>query len=149
VEENNLNKIEVWLDANIIIYFLTQHAEFSEPARQLVFEATEGKITLKLIPLILNEVAFVLTGKVFNQKKSDVILALKSFINLKGIDCEEKSVVEETLDLFGKGGIDFADAYLTAHAKAVTPAHVVSHNVKDFLKLGIKVQTPRQLLDKQ
>lgn len=142
-------KAEIWLDANIIIYFLTEHAEFSEPARQLVEQATAGQFTLKVMPLILSEVCYVLTGKLFGLQKERVSLVLKSFINLRGIECEEKSVIEETLDHFALKGIDFADAYMTAHAKAVTPAHVVSHNVKDFLKLGIAVDTPAQLMNRR
>lgn len=141
-------KTEIWLDANIIIYFLTEHAEFSEPARRLIKQAIEGNYTLKVMPLILNEVCYVLTGKLFGLQKDRVSFVLKSFINLKGIECEEKSVIEETLDHFALKGIDFADAYMTAHAKAVTPAHIVSHNVKDFLKLGIAVDTPTQLMNR-
>jgi len=143
-----LAKTEIWLDANIIIYFFTEHAEFSEPARRLVEQASRGKFALKVMPLILGEVCYVLTGKLFKLQKEQVSLALQSFINLKGIECEEKSITQETLDLFALKGIDFADAYMTAHAKAVTPAHIVSHNVKDFLKLGIAVDTPVQLMDR-
>ncbi|MBP2115195.1 PIN domain-containing protein [Paenibacillus silagei] len=140
-------KTEIWIDTNIIIYALRTNKDFSPQARQLITAAAEGEYMLKVSPIIVSECVFVLMGKQFNVKKAQVKEALTSFINLKGIECEEKAVIEEALDQFSKKGIDFVDAYLAAHAKAITPAHVITLNVKDFLKLGVTVQTPIELMD--
>ncbi|MFB5760054.1 PIN domain-containing protein [Paenibacillus medicaginis] len=140
-------KTEIWIDTNIIIYALRTNKEHSPQARQLVQAAPQGEFTLKVSPLIISECVFVLMGKQFREKKEVIKQALISFINLKGIDCEEKAVVEEALEQYSKKGIDFTDAYLAAHAKAVSPAHVITINVKDFLKLGVNVQTPAELMD--
>lgn len=144
-----MKKKEIWIDTNVIIYALRTNREFSPQARQLVTEAESGKFTLKVSPLIISECMFVLMGPQFRQTKQDVHTALKSFINIKGIECEEKAVVEEALDQYSRKGIDFIDAYLAAHAKAVTPNHVITINVKDFLKLGVTVETPKQLMNKK
>lgn len=143
------NKLEIWIDTNIIIYVLRTNKEYSAQARQLVQEAKVGNFTLKVSPLVIAECVFVLSGQQFKLNKEEVKTILISFINLKGVDCEEKAVVEEALTQFTKKGIDFVDAYLAAHARAVTPNHVISINVKDFIKIGIgTVETPNQLLDR-
>lgn len=138
-------KTEIWIDTNIIVYALRTNKEFSPQARQLIKEATLGKFTLKVPALVISEAVFVMMGKQFRTKKEDIRDALISFINLKGIDCEEKSVIEEALNNFTRKGIDFVDAYLAAHAKAVTPAHITTYNVKDFLNLGVAVDRPEEL----
>ncbi|MGB8957120.1 MAG: PIN domain-containing protein [Tumebacillaceae bacterium] len=139
------SKVETWLDTNIIIYFLRENKEFSPAARQLVADAMEGKITLKVLPLVIAECVFVLMGPQFGRKKQEIALALTSFINLKGIEAEEKSVIEEALSNYSKKGIDFTDAFIAAHARAVTPAHVVTVNLKDFLHLGVRAERPEEV----
>lgn len=136
---------EIWIDTNVVIYALRTHKEFSPAVRQMIQDAETGKFTLKLCPMVISECVFVLGGRQFRANKQDIRLALKTFIHLKGVECEEAAVIEEALDQFVQTGIDFVDAYLAAHAKAVTPAHVVTLNVKDFLRLGVSVQTPGQL----
>lgn len=116
-------------------------------ARKLVSEAMNGAFLLKITPIVIAECVFVLMGKQFNLKKQDTSTLLISFINLKGIEMEEKEVIERALIQFVKKGIDFADAYIAEHARAVTPHHVASVNVKDFVKLGITVSTPDDLLN--
>lgn len=139
-------KIEVWIDTNIIIYALRTHSEFSAHAQQLIQEAAKGTFVLKVSPIVIAECVYVLTGKYFNRPKREVQQALTSFINLKGVEAEEKEVIEKALMNFTKKGIDFQDAYIAAHAESVTPAHIVSVNVKDFKRLGILVQTPKQII---
>ncbi|MGP3788196.1 PIN domain-containing protein [Paenibacillus sp. 1A_MP2] len=143
-----MSKTEIWMDTNIIIYVLRDNEQYSPQARKLVQEANEGKYTLKISPLIISECVFVLTGKFFGRSRVEVADVLSSFINLKGIECEEKDVIEESLRRFREKKIDFVDAYLAAHAKAVTPAHVVTVNVKDFLVEGLKAETPDEILKK-
>ncbi|MFK7692815.1 PIN domain-containing protein [Paenibacillus sp. HJGM_3] len=141
-------RTEIWLDTNIIIYVLRTNEQFSPQSRKLVKDAEAGSFVLKISPVVIHECVFVLLGRQFGIPKAFVRDALISFINLRGVDCEEKAVVEEALNSFVRKGIDFGDAYLAAHAKAVTPAHVVTYNVKDFLQLGVLVETPDQLMDK-
>lgn len=50
---------------------------------------------------------------------------------------EEKKVIEEALNNFSKKNIDFADAYIAAHAKSKLPPNVITENVKDFMGLDV------------
>jgi predicted nucleic-acid-binding protein len=139
-------KQEIWLDTNIIIYTLRHNKEYSETAKQLITEAGDGNFTLKLSPLIVAECVWVLMGPDFRLDKNKVAEVVMKFMNLKGIETEEKEVLEEALTNFTKKGIDFTDAYLVAHAKAVTPSHEVSVNVRHFIKLGVKVSKPADIV---
>lgn len=137
---------EIWIDTNIIIYVLRTNKDYSAQSRQLVTEAAQGNLVLKVSPLVISECVIVLMGQQFRETRDTIKSLLISFINLKGVECEEKAVVEEALIQFAKQRIDFVDAYLAAHAKAVTPAHIVTMNVKDFLQLAVTVETPVQTL---
>lgn len=134
----------LWVDTNIIIYFLRNNKEFTPHISQLVKDAEDGKVILKVSPLVIAECVFVLMGKRFSAKKPAIKAALTSFINLKGVQTEEKAVIEEALDNFTMKGIDFVDAYLAAHAKSVQPAHIITENVKDFIKLGVVAEPVRE-----
>lgn len=142
-------KMEIWIDTNIIIYVLRTNKNYSAQARQMVQQAKAGAFTLKVSPLIIAECVFLLSGRQFGLSREEIKTILRSFINLKGIDCEEKAVIEEALTQFTKNGIDFVDAYLAVHAKAITPAHVITVNVKDFIRIGVgTAETPEQLMDR-
>jgi Predicted nucleic acid-binding protein, contains PIN domain len=127
----------VWLDTNVIIYFLRTNQIFSGKARNVVKLAGNGKITLLISPIVIAECVYVLTGKQFKATKSETKTALISFINLPGIDTEEKSVIEEALTNFSDNNIDFADAYIAAHAKSVSPSNVMTENISDFQGLDV------------
>ncbi|MHB1630572.1 MAG: PIN domain-containing protein [Bacilli bacterium] len=140
------NKV-VWIDTNVIIYFLKKNRDFSPAVRKLVAESNAGALILRVTPIVISECVFVLMGKQFNAKKQDVANSLLSFIHLKGIELEEREVVEQALIEYSKKGVDFEDAYIAEHAKKRRPPHVVSVNVKDFRKLGVLIQTPDELLN--
>ncbi len=110
--------------------------------------AEAGTLTLRITPIVVAECVYVLMGKHFQLNKEVIASLLTSFINLRGIETEEKEVIEKALTQFMKKGIDFADAYIAEHAKAVSPPHIVSVNVKDFEKLGIWVDSPNELMAK-
>ncbi len=135
----------VWIDTNIIIYYLKANKKFTPKVRALVEDAGQGNIVLKISPLVIAECVFVLMGKDFNTKKDVVRDVLKSFINLKGIHMEEKSVIEESLENFAKKGIDFTDAYIAAHARSVKPAHIITENIKDFRGLNVLAEVMEDL----
>lgn len=132
-----INVKTVWIDTNIIIYYLKTNKEFTPKVTALLEEAKSGKIHLKISPLIISECVFVLMGKQFNVKKELVKTALLSFINLPGVITEEKKVIEETLTNYVRKGIDFTDAYIAAHARAVQPPLIITENIKDFKGLNV------------
>ena len=57
-------------------------------------------------------------------------------------------MVEETLNHYSRKKIDFVDAYLAAHARFVTPANIVTVNIKDFKNLDVSARTPEEIIQK-
>lgn len=135
----------VWIDTNIIIYYLRTNRSFTPKVKAFIEEAKKGNIQLKISPLVISECVFVLMGKQFNAKKELVKTALISFINLPGVITEEKSVIEEALNNYARKGIDFIDAYIAAHARSVKPAHIITENIKDFKGLNVLVEMAPEL----
>lgn len=131
----------VWIDTNIIIYYLRYNKNFSPKVQELITAANNGEFKLKISPMVISECVFVLMGKQFYCKKQEIKMALSSFINMPGVEMEEKEVILEALDNYSKKGIDFTDAYIAAHAKSLTPAYVVTENIKDFKGLNVTVET--------
>lgn len=134
----------VWIDTNIIIYYLRTNKQFTPKVRNLIKEAGKGNYLLKISPLVISECVFVLMGRQFRATREEIKRALISFVNLPGVFCEEKEVIEEALDNFVKKGIDFTDAYIAAHARSVKPAHIITENIKDFKGLNVFAEvTPK------
>ncbi|WP_373895041.1 PIN domain-containing protein [Virgibacillus natechei] len=143
-----MSKVEaVWIDTNIIIYYLKTNKNFTPKVKALVQEAQKGNIQLKIPALVISECVFVLMGKQFNTTKKQVKTALLSFINLPGVIAEEESVIEEALKNYEKKGIDFIDAYIAAHARSVKPARIITENIRDFKGLNVLAEVVPEIGD--
>ena len=129
------------LDANILLRFIT-----GEPAAQarevadLVKAAEAGKVRLAVLPMVLAEAVFVLTG-FYEQPRSKVADVLSHLISCPGFHFEERERMLHALRLFGGGKLDFVDCYLAA-ASIHEGRSLVSFD-KDLAKLqGISAGKP-------
>jgi predicted nucleic-acid-binding protein len=58
--------IECWVDTNVLLRFFTQdNKEQTKKAIQLMEKVRLGKVMLHILPLIIAECCYVLTGKVY------------------------------------------------------------------------------------
>jgi len=102
------------LDTNILLRFIT-----GEPAGQaretadLVAAAEAGKVRLAVLPMVLAEAVFVLTG-FYEHPRPKVAEVLAHLISSPGFHCEESERMLDALRLFGAGKLDFVDCYLAA-----------------------------------
>jgi len=121
------------LDTNVLVRFVT-----GEPANQAarvaaLFAAAEaGKVRLAVLPMVLAETVFVLTG-FYAHPRSKVAKILAQLITCPGVHAEERQRILHALGLFGAGKMDFVDCYLAA-ASVLEMRPVVSFD-KDFDKL--------------
>lgn len=124
----------VYVDTNVIVRFVT-----GEPQDQAAIvadflqQSDNGEILVHLNPMIIAEVVFVLTGKVYAYPKESVSKALRNFINNPAFIVDDLENLLTALDWFAKYAVDFADAYLAACASQ-NGATVVSFD-SDFKKL--------------
>lgn len=136
----------VWLDTNVLFrYLLNDHDVHSHTAKLLIEKAARGEVRLRLAMIIVMECCETLKYA-FGLDKSLIADAMLKFLQLTGIETEERRVMEETLKRYGRiKNVDFADAYLATYAMAKKPAHVVTFNVKDFQLAGLTVSQPSEL----
>jgi predicted nucleic-acid-binding protein len=136
----------VWIDTNIIIRFITSdHPNMTPETALLMKQAEDGHIILKVASMIIAECCWVLQSSHYQFAPSDIAGVLTSFITANGIEMDEKDVIIHALDRYSMDQIDFIDAYLAEHVKAVGSEPIVTYNMKDFQKLNVSFYTPSQL----
>jgi predicted nucleic-acid-binding protein len=133
------------LDANILLRFIT-----GEPAAQAqevadLFRAAEaGKARLAVLPIVLAEAVFVLTG-FYEHPRSKVAEVLSHLISCPGFHSDEQDRMLQALKLFGAGKLDFVDCYLAA--SSIRDGRSLVSFDRDLVKLhGIKAGPPRDWL---
>ena len=69
------------LDTNVILRFLTGEPEAQAQRAKALFEQSEaGVLTIRILPLVIAEVVFVLTGKHYQMNRAEVAEALILFL---------------------------------------------------------------------
>ena len=136
----------VWLDTNVIFrYLLNDHDDHSPEAAALVKKAERGQIRLRLSMVIAMECSDTMRHAM-RIDKQDISKAMLKFMDLDGVETEEKTVMVEAFARFGQERqVDFVDAYLAAYAKTKKPAHIVTFNAKDFRVNKLTVSRPDEL----
>lgn len=129
------------LDTNILVRFMT-----GEPAAQAnevaaLFRAAEaGKARLTVLPMVLAEAVFVLTG-FYDHSRSKVADVLSRLLACPGFQADEQERMLQALKFFGTGKLDFVDCYLAA--AALLEGHTVVSFDRDFAKLhGVTHKKP-------
>jgi predicted nucleic acid-binding protein len=137
--------MDMWVDTNVIIRFLTNdHPEHSEAARKLIIQAYEGKYTLWMHPLVIAECCYVLEGSQYGHSREVIANRLISLLNSKGFKVESETILA-ALELYAQHNIDFEDAYMSALANQKKPYAIASFNVKDFARCRCECLDPLSL----
>jgi predicted nucleic-acid-binding protein len=102
------------LDTNTLVRFLTGEPETqARETAELFASAEQGRIRLLVLPLVVAEVVFVLTG-FYRQDRQAVATALSVLLASPGFISPERDRLLHALKLFGSGKLDFVDCYLAA-----------------------------------
>lgn len=131
---------EVVVDTNLILRFLTGDPENQARLAAEIFQQGElGELSLRIPAIVVAEVVFVLTGKVYGISRDKVAIQLDRFLSSPSLRVEERDVLLKALSLFGQHKIDFADAYLAA--LALSSGNTVVTFDRDFSKIdGLEAQ---------
>ena len=134
------------LDTNTLVRFVTGEPEDqAREVAELFAKAEAGKIRLCVLPMVLAEAVFVLTG-FYEHPRRKVADALSHLISCPGFHSPEHGQMIGALKLFASTKIDFVDCYLAASA-VIDKTIVVSFD-KDFDKLhGVIRRTPGKALN--
>lgn len=106
------------LDANILIRLLTGEPENQyEVVRSFLVQAESDLHPLYINSLVVAEVVFVLTGKVYSLDRTLVAQELTRFFENPKITVVDEEDVKMALNYFSKSTLDFVDCYLLANAE--------------------------------
>jgi predicted nucleic-acid-binding protein len=130
------------LDTNVLLRFVTgEPADQAQEVAGLFSAAEAGKARINVLPIVLAEAVFVLTG-FYEQPKKKVAEVLAHLISCPGFHSDEQERMLRALKLFGASNIDFVDCYLAA-TSILGGVTVVSYD-KDFDKLhGVARKNPK------
>jgi predicted nucleic acid-binding protein len=128
-----------FVDANIFLRFLTvddrgQH----EKAAGLFEKASQGHVRLVCGPPVLFELAWTLRAA-YKTPRANVIEILNAIYSMPGITLTDEPLVGSALTLVSETGVEFADAYIAASARASACSGVATFDRKDFARLGIEI----------
>ena len=129
------------VDTNVLLRFIT--GEPTSQANQVanLFEAADaGKVRLTVLPMVLAEAVFVLTG-FYEHSRSKTAEVLSHLLSCPGFHSGEQQNMLHALKLFGAGKLDFVDCYLAA--VSIRDGQTVVSFDRDFTKLdGVSVRKP-------
>lgn len=133
------------LDTNTLVRFVTGEPENqAREVADLVSAAESGKIRLCVIPMILAEAVYVLSG-FYGHPRAKVAAALSHLISCPGFQSPDHERMILALKLFGASKIDFANCYLAA-VSILEETIVISFD-RDFHKLqGVTRKQPKDAL---
>lgn len=127
---------QVWVDANVVLRLLTgQPQAQSQAAAALMARADAGEVRLRLCPLVVAEVVWVLTSA-YDVPRERVADVLTSFLASGGLVVEEGMLLVTALAQMAEQRVDFVDAYLAAKAR-LSGAPVATFD-GDFDRLGVE-----------
>ena len=122
------------LDTNVILRFLTGEPEAQAQGAKLLFEQNEsGVLAVRILPLVIAEVVFVLTGKYYQMERSEVADALVLFLETPSFDVVDRDSLIIGVQIFKQHNVDYVDAYLAAEAQ--TQGCGIASFDQDFQKI--------------
>jgi predicted nucleic acid-binding protein len=126
----------VWVDANVVLRLLTgQPKGQAQAAAALMARADAGELRLRVCPLVVAEVVWVLTSA-YDVPRAEVTDVLTSFLASGGLIVEEGMLLAAALAQMAEQRVDFVDAYLAA--KARLSGDPVATFDGDFDRLGVE-----------
>jgi predicted nucleic acid-binding protein len=131
----------LWLDANVILRFLTGDPEaLAQRAARLMTKAENGEVTLFIAPLVLAEVIWVLKS-FYRYPMTDSATTMVAFLAADGIETDEHGMVIQAVELARDRNVDFVDAYLAVQA-AKRGETICTFDETDFKRLPVVWLTP-------
>lgn len=130
---------DLWVDANVLLRFITgEPQEMAQRALRLIERAEQGEVTLRLSPLVVAEMVWVLSS-FYRYSRTQIAEVLLPLITATGVVLEEAQVVI-ALDRMATANVDFVDAFLAETAR-IEGGAVASFD-RDFSRLGVDWEEP-------
>ena len=106
-----------WLDTNVVVRYLTGAPDhLAQRARRILARAEAGEITLRLTPIVVAEIVWVLRS-VYGREPGEIAAGLSALLRADGIAAEQHDTVVEALDLMMQRNVAFPDAFIAVSAR--------------------------------
>lgn len=126
-----------WLDANVILRFLTKRPPaLAERARKLLEQAEAGRVRFRIRTVIAAEVVWVLGSKSYGYDAARIADAVGRLLRLEGVTADEPDLILSALQTMADRNVPFVDAYLAASA-AQSGEPVCTFDDEDFKRLDV------------
>ena len=131
------------LATDIIIRYLTRDdPEKAARCLELLRRAERGEEELFLPESILTEAVYVLSSRqLYDLPRERVRDLLAAVVGLRGVRMVDKAACLEALDLYGESDLDFEDALLVAHLRALGAEGLYSYD-RRFGGIGLDRMEP-------
>jgi predicted nucleic acid-binding protein len=127
----------LWLDANVILRFLTgEPKELAERAGRLMARAERGEIGLFTPNLVVAEVVWVLRS-FYRRSPAEIAEVLVALVSAEGIKVTDRATTVHALELARDLNVDFVDAVLALEA-AAADATLCTLDASDFKRLPVR-----------
>jgi predicted nucleic acid-binding protein len=131
----------LWVDANVILRFLTKDPpEMAERSARLMAKAEMGEVSLYMSPLVLAEVIWVLKS-FYRYSMTAIAHVIISLVSAPGIEVDNRGLIIRAVELARDRNVDFADAYLALQA-AERGETVCTFDESDFRRLPVEWTMP-------
>lgn len=130
----------MWLDANVLLRFLTgSPPELAGRSARLLEEAQRGKISLRMHSVVVAETVWVLES-FYEYSKQEISGVLIPLLEQPALRVEGAKTVVRALETMVESNVDFADALLAQTARSRGEG-VVSFD-RDFRRLDVEWREP-------
>lgn len=136
---------KLFIDTNIFLRTLIEEDKESfKDCFQLLQNIKTNKFKGITSSVVLSEVAWTLLSY-YKFSKPEVVKALRSIVNLRGLSIIDKFQHEVALSLYEKNGIKFIDALIASNPDIVNKNWTVISYDRDFDKIDVKRMEPHQI----
>lgn len=126
---------ELWVDANVLLRFVTREPDdLFQRALRLVEQAEQGEVTLRLSPLVVAEIVWVLRS-FYRYSRTEIAEVLVPLVTAQGITLQDEDLVVAALNSMARANVDFLDAFLAETVRREGGA--VASFDRDFRRLGV------------
>jgi predicted nucleic acid-binding protein len=106
----------LWVDANVLLRFLTGEPEgMAERSARLMQRAEAGEVRLVLSPLVVAEIVWVLKS-FYGHSYVDIARVVVPLLSADGVEIDQREVMIQAIELARDKNVDFLDAVLALQA---------------------------------
>jgi predicted nucleic acid-binding protein len=135
----------LFCDTNVLVRLLTDDPPDQAAAAESALDASgAGRFVVILTDVVVAELAYVLT-EVYELRPVEASDRIAELLDLEGIEVADQNVLRTTLEIWSRGKLDFADAYLAALTQLTRDTGVLSFD-KDFDRIdGVRRINPSRV----